>query len=52
MGGLEGIGSRPASGVVSSTATGFNPSAATIKVGGKVRWVNDHTSVHTVTSGS
>jgi plastocyanin len=38
--------------IVSSTAPGFSPSAATIMVGGTVHWTNNTGTTHTVTSGS
>ena len=38
--------------IVSSSAPGFSPSAATIKVGGTVHWTNSTGNTHTVTSGS
>jgi plastocyanin len=38
--------------IVSMTAPGFSPSSVTIKPGGRVRWINTHTTTHTVTSGS
>lgn len=34
--------------IVSSTTPGFSPSAANVKPGGTVRWVNVHTMTHTV----
>jgi plastocyanin len=38
--------------IVSMSAPGFSPSSVTIKPGGHVRWINAHTTTHTVTSGS
>ena len=38
--------------IVGTVTPGFAPSAVAIKPGGKVRWTNDHSVPHTVTSDS